>query len=87
MASAMSVRAPFARLALVLAPITLAAAPALAADPFTLIVVPDTQNYTDFADINTQYTPRLVGATPASRRGAAARISRARCCASTATQA
>jgi hypothetical protein len=26
-----------------------------AADPFTLIVVPDSQNYTDFADINTTY--------------------------------
>jgi hypothetical protein len=34
-----------------------AAAPSAveAASPFTLIVVPDTQNYTDFADINTQY--------------------------------
>lgn len=32
-----------------------AAAPALAAEPFTLIVVPDTQNYTDFNDINQQY--------------------------------
>ena len=32
-----------------------AAAPAFAAEPFTLIVVPDTQNYTDFDDINDQY--------------------------------
>src|SRR4029078_187609 len=29
--------------------------PAQAAAPFTLIVVPDTQNYTDFDDINTTY--------------------------------
>jgi hypothetical protein len=51
-----SSRARFARLALLLAPVaSLFAAPALAADPFTLIVVPDTQNYTDFDNINTQY--------------------------------
>jgi hypothetical protein len=35
--------------------VPMAAAPARAAAPFTLIVVPDTQNYTDFADINTTY--------------------------------
>ena len=29
--------------------------PAFAADPFTLILVPDTQNYTDFENINQQY--------------------------------
>jgi hypothetical protein len=40
--------------AMVLA-LSVAAAPARAAEPFTLIVVPDTQNYTDFADINTTY--------------------------------
>src|SRR4051794_9591793 len=35
---------------------TIAPAPAGAATaPFALIVVPDTQNYTDFADINTTY--------------------------------
>ena len=31
------------------------AAPSRAAEPFTLVVVPDTQNYTDFDNINTEY--------------------------------
>src|SRR4051812_36592581 len=34
---------------LTLLALSLSATPALAADPYTFIVVPDTQNYTDFA--------------------------------------
>jgi hypothetical protein len=57
MVLAVSSRAPLARLALVLAPVAaLAAAPtAHAADPFALIVVPDTQNYADFVNENNLY--------------------------------
>lgn len=35
--------------------ISLSSAPLLAADPFTLVVVPDTQNYADYTNINNQY--------------------------------
>ena len=50
MFSTRTLAAPF-----VLAPLLVAAAPALAADPFALIVVPDTQNYADFTSTNNQY--------------------------------